>query len=57
MNRLMTVAEVSELLQISKPTIYRWAETKEIPSFRLGNRRRFYYHDVAEWVRKKKEEA
>jgi excisionase family DNA binding protein len=57
MNQLLRVADVAELTQLSPSTIYQWAETGRIPSFRLGNRVRFDSGEIRQWLEKKKRRA
>ena len=35
----LTVKETAELLSISKPVIYRYIHTGQLPSYRIGRRR------------------
>ena len=53
--RLLSVAELSELLQIPVQTIYRWSYRGEGPtSIRVGRYLRYDPSDVAEWVEGRK---
>lgn len=47
----LDVAGVASLLNVSKATVYRLAETNEIPSFKVGNRWRFWEHEVLASIR------
>lgn len=51
--RMMTVDEVSELLNTSTDTIYRMARRKQIPSAMIGGSRRFDPAALAAWLGKK----
>lgn len=42
----LDINDVAELLKISKSTAYRLAETNTIPGFKVGNRWRFWEHEV-----------
>ena len=48
--RLWTVAEVAEYLQLRLSTIRAYAERGTLPCVRVGNRLRFKPSDISEWV-------
>ena len=45
-NRILTVAEVAELMRVHRSTISRYAASGELKSYLLGNRRLFKEDDV-----------
>jgi excisionase family DNA binding protein len=45
--RLMTMAETQETLQVSRPGVYRLVRAGELPVIRIGTRVRFAPSDVA----------
>lgn len=47
---LFTVSDVSEQLQISIPTIYRWVHKKQIPYVKLGGRVLFNPEEIQKFV-------
>jgi excisionase family DNA binding protein len=47
------VADVAEFLAVSIPFVYKAAESGDLPSYRVGARRRFLLSEVREWVRKR----
>ncbi len=51
--RLMTVEEIAEYLQVKPSTIYQWTHTGFIPHVKLGNRVRFRLSQVDRWVEKR----
>jgi len=51
--RLMTVEEIAEYLQVKPSTIYQWTHTGYIPHIKLGNRVRFRLSQVDRWVEKR----
>ena len=58
MERLLTVAEVADLLQVRPSTIYTWARENRIPHIRVGRLIRFALAQIEEfvsrqWTRKK----
>ena len=44
--KILTVAEVAELLRVHRSTISRYARSGELKSYVLGNRRLFKSEDV-----------
>ena len=49
--KYLTVAELSEYLQIHKTTIYRLLRQGKLPGFRIGSDWRFSLEAIEEWVR------
>jgi excisionase family DNA binding protein len=45
-SEIMTAAEVAKFLKLPKPTIYKMAQTGQIPAFRVGNSWRFQRHKI-----------
>jgi excisionase family DNA binding protein len=43
---LVTVAEAATFLGVQVGTVYLWAETERIPSYKIGNLRRFRLSDL-----------
>lgn len=53
--RLLSVADVSELLQIPVATIYRWRHRGEGPNaMRIGRYLRFHPADIGSWVEQRR---
>jgi excisionase family DNA binding protein len=50
---VMDINQAAEYLGISTDTLYRYASTRFIPSFQLGNRWRFKKSLLDEWMTKK----
>ena len=48
--RLLTSAELGELLGFAAGTVVDWAERGTIPAFKLGGRLRFRESEVLEWL-------
>ena len=48
--RLLTSAELAELLGFAAGTIVDWAEKGTIPAFKLGGRLRFRESEVLDWL-------
>jgi excisionase family DNA binding protein len=51
--RLLSVDEVAQLLGLSKFTVYRLANKRQIPSIMLGGTRRFDPSTLILWLTKK----
>lgn len=52
--KLMTLQEVADYLQIKERTIYQWAQTGKIPGFKLGSAWRFKKDDLDLWIEEQK---
>jgi excisionase family DNA binding protein len=56
--RLLSVKEVSEILQVSAQTIYEWRIKGEGPKgVKVGGCLRFHPSDVVEWLQQQRAEA
>jgi excisionase family DNA binding protein len=49
-DRWLSVQEISKYLGVSKESVYRWIETKNIPVSRVGKQWKFKTELVDEWV-------
>lgn len=47
--RILTAAQVAELFQIDRETVYRMAQQGRIPAFKVGYQWRFSEPDLREW--------
>ena len=52
MKQIMTITEVAKLLQMSKSTVYKYAETGKIPSFKIGTSLRFLENEIDDYIKK-----
>lgn len=52
--RLMTLPEVATYLQIAERTVYLWAQSGRLPSFKIGNVWRFKRDDIDHWIDERK---
>jgi len=50
MGNVLTVEDVAIKLQMSKSTIYKFAENNKIPSFKIGACRRFFENEIDEYL-------
>ncbi len=53
LEQLLTINQLSEVLQIKVPTIYRWVHEGYIPHCKINHLVRFKEKEIAEWVEKK----
>ena len=57
MEKFYSVKELTQLLSISKPTIYRWVREGRIPYYKVnGYLIRFREKDIKEWIEKFRKE-
>ena len=54
-DRLWTVRDVADFLQLHAKTIYDMAARGDLPCVRFGGRLRFDQRDIASWVSARKE--
>ena len=54
MEKLLTLRQVSEKLQISENTLYKLARKGEIPAIKIGNQWRFKAQDIERWLEEQK---
>jgi excisionase family DNA binding protein len=50
MEKLLTISQVSELLQVKKNTLYSWVFTKKIPFLKINGALRFKEKVISNWV-------
>ena len=48
--RFLTLQEAAELLQVSKRTLDRMAQRKELPAFKVGRRWRFQESELIKFI-------
>jgi excisionase family DNA binding protein len=48
--KLMTIDDLMEILNVSKPTIYRYIYKRQIGYIRVGNNIRFRKKDILEYI-------
>jgi nitrogen PTS system EIIA component len=46
----LTVRDVSELLDVSEKTVYRWINDRKLPGYRMSGQYRFSRAEVLEWA-------
>jgi excisionase family DNA binding protein len=51
-DRWLSVDEICQYLGVSKDTVYKWIDKKNLPGHRIGRLWKFKRAEVDEWVRK-----
>ena len=51
----ISAPEAARLLGVSKPTIYKYMNSSDFPSFKLGNRTLISVDGLREWIAKQTE--
>jgi excisionase family DNA binding protein len=55
--KLLTVHETAKLLNIGIFTVYRMAQKGKIPSYKIGNARRFKKEEIEKWLATQKSQG
>lgn len=50
MDRLLSVADVAEVLGLSRFTVYAWASKRRLPAIKVGSRLMFRRPDLEAWL-------
>ena len=50
LERLLTVEQVAEYLNVDKFTVYRLLRDKKLPGFKVGNQWRFNHQMIEAWL-------
>jgi len=53
MERLLTIEDVCELLQISKSLIYKWVHYGFVPHIKIGTKLRFKESQIENWLKRR----
>lgn len=54
MEKLLTIQQLSELIQVSPKTIYQWTHIGYVPYYKLPKGIRFRQQEVEIWLKRKK---
>lgn len=54
-SRAMTVREVADYLNVNEKTVYRLAQRRELPGFKVAGAWRFKREDIEHWIENQKE--
>jgi len=49
-DRWLKVSEICEYLNVTKETVYKWIEQRDMPGHRVGRRWMFKKEQVDQWV-------
>ena len=55
--KLLTVKELSEILNVKEKTLYQWAEFGQVPCLKINGSLRFDLNDIENWIRACKRDA
>ena len=50
-DRWLTVDDISKYLSVTKDTIYKWIENRNMPAHKVGRKWMFQKTEVDEWVK------
>lgn len=53
MEKLLTIQQVCEILQVSQSLVYKWVHYRYIPHIKIGTMLRFRESDIDRWVKVK----
>lgn len=53
--KLVTISQLTEAIQISRPTLWRWTRTGKIPSYKIGRSYRYSLTEVLNSMRNNNE--
>jgi excisionase family DNA binding protein len=54
MDKLMTLSQLAEYLQLGKSTVYKMVQKGEIPGIKIANQWRFDKKEIEKWVKEQK---
>ncbi|HNT36671.1 MAG TPA: helix-turn-helix domain-containing protein [bacterium] len=52
--KLMTLDNLAEYLNLSRRTVYRLLQEKDLPAYRIGSHLRFRRGDIDDWLQTKR---
>ena len=50
-NRWCSLKEICEYLGVSRDTVFKWIETKNMPAHKMGRQWKFKVDEVDEWIK------
>jgi excisionase family DNA binding protein len=50
-DRWLSLSEIAVYLGVSKDSVYRWLETRDMPAHKIGRQWKFKVGEVDAWVR------
>ncbi len=48
--KILTIKELSEIINVKVKTLYQWAELGQIPCIKMHGALRFDFDDIMEWI-------
>lgn len=57
MEKLLTIEQLSELILISRSTLYEWTHAKFIPYYKFPNWVRFKMSEIEIWLKKRRKKG
>ena len=56
-DQILTVKQVADYLSINERTVYRMANSKKIPGFKVGSSWRFKLDEIEQWIKEQHNQA
>lgn len=53
-DRWLTVDDICKYLSVTKDTVYKWIENKNMPASKVGRKWMFQKDEVDDWIRRGK---
>ncbi|MCK5615456.1 helix-turn-helix domain-containing protein [Candidatus Pacearchaeota archaeon] len=53
MEKLITIQQLCDLIQVSRSTVYEWTHIGFIPHYKFPNGVRFRISDIEKWLKKR----
>jgi len=57
MEKLLTINQLSELLQVSRSTLYEWTHIEYIPYYKFRSGVRFKESEIEGWLKRRKKKG
>ena len=57
MDKLLTIDQLSDILQVKKNTIYSWTFTRKIPFVKINGALRFKEKAITKWIDEQEEKT
>jgi len=57
MEKLLTIKQVCELLQVSKSLVYKWVHYGYVPYVKIGTLLRFKESELFRWIKRKEKKG
>ena len=50
-NRWYSLKEICEYLGVSRDTVFKWIDNKNMPAHKMGRQWKFKFHEVDNWIK------